>query len=88
MHLPRKKVKANYSGQNHFVLQILLVIQEEEKLDTNRKAIKSPGLAPEPTTGGKTRDSVQRVIISQEKQEAIQYHCQVFQEGEEENRME
>lgn len=57
-------------------------------MDTNRKGIKSPGLAPEPAPGGKTRDSVQRVILSQEKQEAIQYHCQLFQEGEEENRME
>lgn len=57
-------------------------------MDTNRKGIKSPGLALEPATGGKTRDSELRVILSQEKQETIQYHCQLFQEGEAENRME
>lgn len=88
IHLPRKKAKAHDRGLNRLVRQTLLGIEEEEKLDTNRKGIKPPGLAPEPAASRKTRDTAQRVIISQEKHGAIQYHRQFFQEGEEENRME
>lgn len=48
--LPREKVKKPI--RISFVIQILLVIKEESKLDTKREGMKSPGLAPEPATDG------------------------------------
>lgn len=42
-----------------------------EELNINGKGTKSPGLAPEPANSGETRESVQRVIVSQEKTGSI-----------------
>lgn len=46
-----RKLKSQLE-RTSFVIQILLVIKEESKLDTNREGMKSPGLAPEPATDG------------------------------------